>query len=228
MTTRESAAVTSLNGLEHRQLKDRVYEHLRQQIIAVELRPGTALREVEIATSLGVSKTPVREAFVRLQKDRLVTLIPYRGAVVAGYSRADLCELYELRELLQGACARTAAHSISAADLTALTRNIRATHEAWERREHATVVELFDEFDAIMYRQSSNRWILDLIENLAGHLRRVGKLTVLIPGRLEASVIQHTQIHDAIVARDPVESERLMRSHIMSVMADQLAEFPDD
>lgn len=228
MTTRESAAATSLTGLEHRQLKDRVYEYLRQRIIAVELEPGTALREVEIATSLGVSKTPVREAFVRLQKDRLVTLIPYRGAVVAGYSRADLCELYELRELLQGACARAAAHSMSAADLTALTRNIRGTHEAWERRDHPAVVELFDEFDAIVYRQSTNQWILDLIENLEGHLRRVGKLTVLIPGRLEASVIQHTHIHDAIVARDPVESERLMRSHIMSVMADQLAEFPDD
>ena len=73
-------------------MKDRVYRHLRDGIIDGTYDTGAALREVEIASRLGVSKTPVREAFVRLEKDRLVELIPYRGAIVAGYSAADLEE----------------------------------------------------------------------------------------------------------------------------------------
>src|ERR1700683_2462519 len=93
----------------HRQLKDAVYLQLRDDIISGALPAGAVLREVELVARFGVSKTPLRDALVRLQKDGFVDIPPYRSAVVTGYSETDLREIYELRELLEGACARQAA-----------------------------------------------------------------------------------------------------------------------
>src|ERR1700733_13022020 len=93
----------------HRQLKDAVYLQLRDDIISGALPAGAVLPEVELVARFGVSKTPLRDALVRLQKDGFVDIPPYRSAVVTGYSETDLREIYELRELLEGACARQAA-----------------------------------------------------------------------------------------------------------------------
>ena len=112
-------------GVEHRQLKDWVYLKLREEIVATQLPPGYVLREAELAARFGVSKTPLREAFVRLEKDGFVQIAPYRSAVVSGYSRQDLREIYEVRELLEGQCAREAAVNIATEDLAALNRIVR-------------------------------------------------------------------------------------------------------
>ncbi|CUU55888.1 hypothetical protein CcI49_01700 [Frankia sp. CcI49] len=213
----------------HRQLKDVVYLRLKQEIVDLRLPPGYPMREAELAGRLGVSKTPLREALVRLQRERLVEIVPYKGAVVCGYDRDDLKEIYELRELLEGACAREAAVHISAADLAELTKVVRGSERAWAAGELDGLPELLEAFDRVIYGQTRNRRIREMIENLGDHLVRIGNLTVAIPGRLEVSVRQHSAIHEAIVRRDPGDAERLMREHVTSVMADQLAAFdPDD
>ena len=165
-----------LGGLEHSQLKDRVYHYLREAIIAGEFSVGAALRENDITGRLGVSKTPVREAFVRLEKDRLLVLVPYKGAVVAGYTNEDLREFYEVRELVQGACARMAAPQATDELRSELQENVAASSRAFDQRKFTVVVRLFEEFDEIIYRQSTNRWIDELVENLEGHQRRIGRL----------------------------------------------------
>ena len=89
----------------HRQLWQIVYEAVRKDIIELDLAPGCHLREAELAERFSVSKTPVREALSQLSKDGLVEILSYRGAVVTGYTHVDLVEIYQLREILQGACA---------------------------------------------------------------------------------------------------------------------------
>ncbi len=201
-------ATVELGGLEHSQLKDRVYHYLREAIIAGEFSVGAALRENDITGRLGVSKTPVREAFVRLEKDRLLVLVPYKGAVVAGYTNEDLREFYEVRELVQGACARMAALQATDELRSELQENVAASSRAFDQRKFTVVVRLFEEFDEIIYRQSTNRWIDELVENLEGHQRRIGRLTVEIPGRLARSVKQHRGISAAIGRSDADAAER--------------------
>jgi DNA-binding GntR family transcriptional regulator len=111
----------------HRQLKDAVYLQLRDDIISGALPAGAVLREVELVARFGVSKTPLRDALVRLQKDGFVDIPPYRSAVVTGYSETDLREIYELRELLEGACARQAALHIGGDALAELAQIVRAS-----------------------------------------------------------------------------------------------------
>lgn len=220
-----AAEETHALGQEHLQLKDRVYQHLRQAIIDGDYAIGLALREVDIATRLGVSKTPVREAFVRLEKDRLVQLIPFRGAIVASYTATDLKEIYEVRQLVQGACARAAARECDASDHEDLDVNLDASREALARDDIDEVIRLFDAFDQFIYKHSNNRWIDDLVRNLDGHQRRIGRLTVTIPGRIRLSLEQHVRIVEVIKARDEDAAEFEMRAHVASVMADQLANF---
>jgi DNA-binding GntR family transcriptional regulator len=215
----------------HRQLKDTVYVQLRDDIVNGVLPPGTVLREAELAARFGVSKTPLRDALVRLQKDGFVEIPPYRSAVVVGYSRTDLREIYELRELLEGACARQAAFHISVDALAELSRIVRASAECVSGPEMGTAVVagreeelagLLDQFDLVMYAQARNGRIDEMVGNIRGHIQRIGRLTTGIPGRLAKSVPEHQAIYEAIVQRDGAAAETLMRRHILSVMADQL------
>src|SRR5580692_4441071 len=185
----------------HRQLKDAVYLQLRDDIISGVLPAGAVLREVELVASFGVSKTPLRDALVRLQKDGFVDIPPYRSAVVTGYSETDLREIYELRELLEGACARQAALHIGGDALAGLAQ----------------------QFDLALYAQSRNSRIDEMVGNIRGHVQRIGRLTTGIPGRLAKSVAEHQAIYEAIAQRDGAVAESLMRQHIGSVLADQLA-----
>jgi DNA-binding GntR family transcriptional regulator len=212
----------------HRQLKDAVYLQLRDGIISGALPAGAVLREVELVARFGVSKTPLRDALVRLQKDGFVDIPPYRSAVVTGYSETDLREIYELRELLEGACARQAALHISADALAELAQIVRASAACLSRGEAAPGKEeelagLIQQFDVALYAQSRNSRIDEMVGNIRGHVQRIGRLTTGIPGRLAKSVAEHQTIYEAIAQRDGTAAEALMREHIGSVLAEQLA-----
>lgn len=205
-------------------LGDYVYQQVREDIISLTVPPGTHLREGELAEQFSVSKTPVREALALLAQDGLVDLVAYRGAVVTSYTNTDLMEVYDLRGLVQGSCAREAALTITADDLARLGVVIRQSRQALDEGELGQLPELFNAFDELIYRQTTNTRIRQIILNLDAHLRRIGNLTVRIPGRLEKSGEEHEQIYNAIVDRSPSEAETLMRKHAASVLADQLAD----
>ena len=182
-------------GVEHRQLKDWVYLKLREEIVATQLPPGYVLREAELAARFGVSKTPLREAFVRLEKDGFVQIAPYRSAVVSGYSRQDLREIYEVRELLEGQCAREAAVNIATEDLAALNRIVRDSAAALAADDTSRLAALLDEFDVLLYAQSKNSRITAMLNNIRdhvtpdrppdhGHPRPDGHLGARAPGHL--------------------------------------------
>jgi DNA-binding GntR family transcriptional regulator len=208
---------------DRRKMTDWVTEELRKAIVELRLRPGAPLREVALAEQLGVSKTPLREAFARLEQEGLVETTSFKGAVVTGYSERDLNEIYDLRALLEGAAARSAAEGSTADMLAALSDVVARSRELRDAGDLEALAGLHEEFDVIVYAQVTNERIVALIENLRAHLTRIGKLTVGIPGRVEASVEEHAAIVDAIAAHDPDEAERLMRVHIGSVLSDQLA-----
>ncbi len=213
---------------EHRQLWQSVYESVRRDIIELTLPPGVHLREAELAERFAVSKTPVREALFQLSKDGLVEILTYRGAVVTSYTHTDLVEVYQLREILQGACAREAAQVMAVDDVVELGRIVRESGQCLTDGRVDGLPDLFDSFDDLIYRQTRNQRILDLLTYLDAHLRRIGNLTVGIPGRLDKSVQQHSAIYEAIAVRDPEAAESTMRFHIRSVLADQVAMFDMD
>jgi DNA-binding GntR family transcriptional regulator len=211
-------------GGARQKLTDWAYRELKAAILDLRLAPGQPLRENAIAESLGISKTPVREALAWLERDGLVVTEVFKGAVVSSYSRHDLEELYELRELLEVAAARAAAESLSDVVGQELQR-IAADSRREARMGHTRRLAIFvSEFDSVIFENVANSRLRSLIANLRDHLTRVGHLTVDIPGRLEKSVEEHDRIISAIVNRDPELAEATMREHIASVKSDQLAQ----
>jgi len=207
---------------DRRKVTDWVYEELKSAIVDLRLSPGDPLREATLAEQLGVSKTPIREALTRLEQEGLVETTSFKGAVVSGYSRQDLIEIYELRELLENAAARAAAESMSDTDRDRLRRICRESRTLTKGRDAAGLAALISAFDDVLFDQVRNSRIRALIGNLRAHLTRIGHLTAEIPGRIEASVDEHEKILEAIAARDPDLAERQMSKHIRSVRDDQL------
>jgi GntR family transcriptional regulator, rspAB operon transcriptional repressor len=207
---------------DRRKVTDWVYEELNSAIVDLRLAPGDPLREATLAEQLGVSKTPIREALTRLEQEGLVETTSFKGAVVSGYSRQDLIEIYELRELLENAAARAAAESMSDEDRDRLRRICRESRKLTKGGDPAGLAALISAFDDVLFDQVRNGRIRALIGNLRAHLTRIGHLTAEIPGRIEASVDEHERILEAIAARDPDLAERQMSEHIRSVRDDQL------
>ncbi|WP_166462692.1 GntR family transcriptional regulator [Amycolatopsis acidicola] len=220
-------AVVSPEGDAPVQIKEVVYRRLMRAIVELRLGPGQQLRERQLAEQMGVSKTPIREALVRLEKEGMVTVAPYRGAIVRGYTHTDVREIYELRELLEGFCARRAAMRIDDADEAALRANVRRSRQLLDSGETGDLPALFDDFDRLLYRQAAGHRIGALLAELELHLERLGNMTVGVPGRLDASVHQHEAIVRAIVRREPAEAEQACRDHIRSVFADLINELPE-
>jgi GntR family transcriptional regulator, rspAB operon transcriptional repressor len=230
--TGSHAAVPSVYGAlsERRTMTDAVYEQLKTAIVELRIPPGAPLREAEIAQGLSVSKTPVREALGRLEQDGLVTLNSFRSALVTEYTARDLQEIYELREIIEVAAARAAAESMSdkgLADLGRIASECVRLNAEGGGGDAPELVQLISEFDTVLYEEVRNRRIRAILENLAAHLARIGRLTTEIPGRIDASVREHAQIYEAIERRDPENASRFMREHIRSVRDDQLRALPE-
>jgi DNA-binding GntR family transcriptional regulator len=204
-------------------LTDWAYRELKDAIVNLRLRPGEPLREAALAAQLGVSKTPIREALSWLERDGLVEMEVFKGAVVTGYSRRDLDEIYELRLLLEVTAARQAATFLKGDTRRRLVSVSAASRTALESSNSRRLVQLIDEFDEILFDSLQNRRMRVLIGNLRDHVKRIGHLSEQPPGRLAASVVEHERIIQAITAGDPEAGARTMREHILSVQAQQLA-----
>ena len=135
----------------HRTMTDVVYQQLKAAIVELRIPPGEPLREADIAQSLSVSKTPVREALGRLEQDGLVDLFSFRSAVVTDYTARDLQEIYELWEIIEVAAARTAAASMTDKALGDLGHVASESARLAAEGGGPELVRLISEFDTVLF-----------------------------------------------------------------------------
>lgn len=184
---------------------DRAYTALREDIIQWRLRPGTLLAEVEQAGRLGVSRTPLREALGRLTAEGLTTSAGGRGVVVTGISLADIEELFELRETLEGKAAALAAERGSPETFRALEAEFREARSlvagsAPALREYYLLV---DRLDSAIDAASTNSYLVQAVQSLRVHLVRVRRLAADHAERLAAAADEHATIAGAIASGNP-------------------------
>jgi DNA-binding GntR family transcriptional regulator len=211
---------------------------LRKKILRFELKPGEMIDEVSVATQMGVSRTPIREALIRLAGENLVELIPNRGARVTSIDLLDTHEVFELLEVVQGVATRWAALRRSVEDIEAIRAEARAFlgHVAAGRMLEAVQ----SNFDCHMKiaQASGNSLLSATYSNLLSRTFRLGLLTLHgianhdAERRLFEAEIQseHDALVDAIVHRDAEAAERIARTHargflqrVSRVITDNLA-----
>lgn len=195
-------------------LGDRVYQALRDEIVFLELPPGTPVREVEVAQRLGVGRTPVREALQRLAMNYLVELLPGRGAFVAPISLPDLVKISEIRLNLEGFAAASAATRASAADrevLRGLRDKIRRVTEETPRAE---LISLDQDVHRAIYNATHNAFLEDALNRYLNLTLRAWVLVLDSVGGVAEMVDEHASLLDAVIEGDAEKAGALAREHI--------------
>jgi len=191
---------------------EHAYRRLLDGIRAGDFRPGQRLREVDLATRLNVSRTPVREAIRRLASEGLVELAPGRGVMIIELNRQQVRELYFLRGTLEGAAARLAAQHASESEIA----SFRLILEEIARVEGdpMQVARLNREFHRQIYDAAHNRYLARALSQLSDSLALLPGTTFQTPGRPEVAQVEHAAMVDAIERRDADRAEAVTREHI--------------
>jgi DNA-binding GntR family transcriptional regulator len=208
------AALSRPAPVENLTLWQRVYDHLRGEILAGRLEPGAELAEVALAEQLGVSRGPIREAIGRLASEGLVTVRPRRGAVVRSLSKEEFLELYQVREALEMMAVRLAVPRLGAEDIEALEEVIAAMASHAERGDVAEFFEANSAFHVRLFEASGNAKLYELYHQLLAQLGRYRIRSLSLRGNLQRSVAEHAAILRAAKRGDADRASHLMSEHI--------------
>lgn len=219
---------TSSDGLQDRSLHHSVYSLVVDAIHAGEVKPGDRLSEVDIAERLGISRSPVREAFARLAHDGLVERHPRRGTFVASFQEEDIAQISDVRALIEGYAARIACVRMTAEDEDSLQDAISLMVDAAQQRDWIRTVNV-------------NAHFHELVVNLAGSvvLRRVWAsldplawliATTVPPGHFHDPndlLTRHQALVNALRSGDPDTAETAFRHHVAEATRRNLTPSPE-
>ncbi|WP_342641384.1 GntR family transcriptional regulator [Rhodoligotrophos ferricapiens] len=198
---------------------DLVVDYLRRGILAGEFAPGQRLISREIIEQIGVSRGPLREAFRRLAAEGLIELTTNRGASVRRFSRDEIAEIFEIREMLEGLAAQLAAKKIDLRD------NRRRFEEIWapQASRKFTSSQEFIEANRLLHRVimeiSGNAQLSKLIDQMALPVVMFQLRRLMSPEDVTKSMQEHIAIAEAILAGDGQRAEDAMRTHLRSSAA---------
>lgn len=192
---------------------EQAYGLLRDMIVRLDFAPGDVLREDELQDSLGLGRTPIREALQRLEREHFVTVIPRRGMYVTGIDVSELSMLFETRAVLEPYAARLAAARGDAADWDAMEAALARTGEGVSKVEHLAIDRVCHE---IMWRASGNRFLWDTLDMLYAQSDRLWHLYLADVADMEDAVVEHQAILAALRDGDGDASAALVESHVQS------------
>ena len=193
------------------------YRRLREGITSGQFHPNERLVESSIATKLGVGRTAVRAALVRLDQEGLVTLEPNRGARVRLISDREALEIEEVRATLEAMLARRAATKAKPADLSELRQVVVEMRQRVEEKDSMGYSDLNARFHQRIWAAADHPTASRLVGSLKSQSIRLQYQTILRPGRTERSLREHEAIFDALKAHDPEAAESAMREHLAEV-----------
>jgi DNA-binding GntR family transcriptional regulator len=199
---------------------DRAYTALRDVILSLDIynRSGEVrLDERQLASDLGISRTPVREAMVQLEREGFVRAVPRRGIYVVRKTKREVIELITAWAALECMAARLITQKATDQEIAGL-RAMFATFE--NGRLHAKLDEYSEvniEFHQTIIRMSGNQVLIDLAANLFAHMRMIRRKTIGESDRADRSISDHMNIIRAIEARDTARAEALVRDHALGL-----------
>lgn len=197
-----------------RLLREKIYDQLRTDMISCRLAPGTEIRESELALRFGVSKSPVRDALMRLEREGLVITTPRQGYRVSPVSVADVQDMFHLREALERVCMERIVRTASDEQLASLDRFRKFDGTAWS----GDFIAYNREFHQTLARLSGSARVRDHLIDLIDQMERAVQLSLssLKKGDPETVVAEHALMIDALQARQAPKAQRLLSGHVTS------------
>ncbi|GEO37779.1 DNA-binding GntR family transcriptional regulator [Skermanella aerolata] len=191
-----------------------VFRELRDEIVSMRRKPGEAIAEKQIAESYGVSRTPVREAVLRLADDGLVEVFPQSGTYVSRIPLYRLPEAIVIRKTLEEGTVRHAASRATAADIRALRANLELQERMRVSGDHEGFHQSDEAFHALLAEISGYPGFWTVIQQVKVQVDRCRRLTLPEPGRLLKVISEHTAVVEAIAAHDPERAVKSIAAHL--------------
>lgn len=194
----------------HRPLREIVYEELKREILVGEIAPGTRMMEIELADEMGVSRTPVREAIRKLEKEGLVTIEPRKGAYASDVSIKDMVDVLEVREDLEA----MAAQKVNKDEKQALIEATMEYKEAVESERTEDIIRCDEKFHQLIVNYSGNKTLIQLFSQVQELALRFRYLYYDDFSRYERMPMEHREIEEAILSGDYEKARVAAGEHV--------------
>ncbi len=201
-------------------LPDKAYSAIRAAILSFQLEPGAPLVEKDLASQLGISKIPLREALHQLENDGLVTRVPYKGVYVSRLTTKEAAELAIIRGALEGLAAFLATPRMTQDEIDRAGAILDEATSALRAGDLMLCDAKGREFHDLIIAKSDNSTLITILENLDVRFHRFRILSNQIRGRTTQSLQEHQRVLRALQCRDAVAAEHALREHLTSVGID--------
>ncbi|MFY0406773.1 GntR family transcriptional regulator [Solicola sp. PLA-1-18] len=193
----------------------RAFEQIRAMVVRGEVAPGAKMVVRPLAERLGLSPTPIKSALAALERDGFLVAVTNRGYFVPSIDDADMREIFELREALEGLAARTIA---ARDDRAEVCRELWRLHHLQVAAADEARIDDYSEvnlaFHRLVWTASGNRRLTRAAENLVGQTRLATPETAQVPGRMAAAMREHAALVSAVERGDAAAAEALARDHV--------------
>lgn len=200
----------------HRRLSETAYQSLRRAISSGRYRPGDRLLEGAIAASLGISRTPLREAMQRLEAEGILTAAPRRGLVVTEIERNEIPLMYAVREVLEGLAGRMAAQHASSAEIDAMRELLDRQNRA-SKQDAASIAALNKAFRDLVHQATRNRFLISALETLEVPVAALPSPAFATSGHGASAHRDHVALLKAIERRDADRAAELSAAHMRTM-----------
>jgi len=201
----------------NRSVSVQIFEFIRDAIVSMEFEPGQMIPETRLAGQFGVSRTPVREALIKLANIGFVDVLPQRGTYVSRLSMEKILEARFIREALELAVVAAVAESADASLVEECEAILREQRLAAEQDNALAFLKLDDRFHQTLSNRTGYGRVTQMIESEKAHMDRVRNLSLHVSGQYQRVLEQHQTILDAIGARDVEGARAAMAVHMQDV-----------
>jgi DNA-binding GntR family transcriptional regulator len=208
---------TALGGQrvsQKKSLREDVYESLKKSILHGKLKARQRLIEEQLADQAGISRTPVREAFHKLERDELVTRLPRGGFAVREFTKEDVEEIFGIRSALESYAAYLATLHITPDKISILEDKVKESEDALQEGDDDKVVQLHTEFHDLLYKSCKSRKLVEMINNFRDYFYRYRSALLHVENGMSYSNRDHRQMLEAMTKKNPRLAERLVRRHL--------------
>jgi DNA-binding GntR family transcriptional regulator len=194
-------------------LRDQAYSTLKDAILAGKFAPGDRLVELEIANSLGLSRSPVREAFRRLEQEGYLQ-VTRAGVTVQQISLKDIQGVYYVRQRLEGMTAALAAEQATDDQIASLRRSLKTMEAALAEKNEKKTIRAGNEFHALFYSLSDNQYLIDFLNATYEKIHHFRTVNIAVHQRGREALAEHRAIVEAIARHNAAKADRLAQEHI--------------
>ncbi len=194
--------------------KEEVYRTLKDRIVSCELLPGSVIAEEKLCEEFGVSRTPVRESLLRLEREHLVEIYPRKGTFVSQISLHDIYEIFQIRLIIEPRVAKMVCRSLDASRLADYLRRFREVANC--RDGSSAWFDLDRSFHSYLIESSQNRRLVDLYSGIMDQNFRVRILAGRLPSRIDEMIREHEDIIEALLDMDESRIEEAMVAHVVA------------